>query len=63
MPAEPQFMHWSEVTIMWGCEDHPRWMLDLGEYALVLDPIMCSDTHTCRFSRVLIDGGSSINLL
>jgi hypothetical protein len=24
---------------------------------------MCSDTHTCRFSRVLIDGGSSINLL
>jgi hypothetical protein len=33
------------------------------EYALVLDPIMRSDTHTCRFSRVLIDGGSSINLL
>jgi hypothetical protein len=24
---------------------------------------MCSDTHICRFSRVLIDGGSSINLL
>jgi hypothetical protein len=34
-----------------------------GEYALVLDLIMCSDMHTCRFSRVLIDGGSSINLL
>jgi hypothetical protein len=34
-----------------------------GEYALVLDPIVRSDTHTCRFSRVLIDGGSSINLL
>jgi hypothetical protein len=34
-----------------------------GEYALVLDPIIRSDTHTCRFSRVLIDGGSSINLL
>jgi hypothetical protein len=34
-----------------------------GEYALVLDPVICSDTHTCRFSRVLIDGGSSINLL
>jgi hypothetical protein len=33
------------------------------EYALVLDPIVRSDTHTCRFSRVLIDGGSSINLL
>jgi hypothetical protein len=34
-----------------------------GEYALVLDPIVRSDTHTCCFSRVLIDGGSSINLL
>jgi hypothetical protein len=34
-----------------------------GEYALILDPIVRSDTHTCRFSRVLIDGGSSINLL
>jgi hypothetical protein len=34
-----------------------------GEYALVFDPIICSDTHTCRFSCVLVDGGSSINLL
>jgi hypothetical protein len=34
-----------------------------GEYTLVLDPIMFSDTHTCHFSRVLINGGSSINLL
>jgi hypothetical protein len=38
-------------------------MPSLGEYALVLDPIVCSNTHTCHFSRVLIDGGSSINLL
>jgi hypothetical protein len=34
-----------------------------GEYALVVDPVVCSDTHMCRFSRVLIDSGSSINLL
>jgi hypothetical protein len=34
-----------------------------GEYALDLDPVICSDMHTCRFSCVLIDGGSSINLL
>jgi hypothetical protein len=33
------------------------------EYALVLDPIVCSDTHTCRFSHVLINGGNNINLL
>jgi hypothetical protein len=63
MPAELQFMHWSEAAITWGREDHPRLMPSPGEYALVLDPVMCSDTHTCRFSRVLIDDGSSINLL
>jgi hypothetical protein len=56
-------MHWSEAAITWGREDHPRLMPSPGEYALVLDPVICSDTHTCRFSRVLIDGGSSINLL
>jgi hypothetical protein len=38
-------------------------MASPGEYALILDPIVCSYTHTCRFSRVLINGGSSINLL
>jgi hypothetical protein len=63
MPAEPQFMHWSEAAITWGCEDHPRLMPSPGEYVLVLDPVICADTHTCWFSRVLIDGGSSINLL
>jgi hypothetical protein len=34
-----------------------------GGYTLVLNPIVFSEMHTCRFSRVLIDGGSSINLL
>jgi hypothetical protein len=28
-----------------------------------LDPIVFSETHTCWFSRVLIDGGNNINLL
>jgi hypothetical protein len=56
-------MHWSEAAITWGREDHPPLMPSPGEYALVLDPIMRSKTHTCRFSRVLINGGSSINLM
>jgi hypothetical protein len=56
-------MHWSEAAITWGREDHPQLLPSPGEYALVLDPIVRSDMHMCRFSRVLIDGGSSINLL
>jgi hypothetical protein len=55
MPAEPQCMHWFEAAITWGRNDHPPLMPSPEEYALVLDPIMRSDTHTCRFSRVLID--------
>jgi hypothetical protein len=63
MPAEPQYMHWPEAAITWGHKDHPPLMPNLGDYTLVLDPIVRPNMHTCRFSRVLIDGGSSINLL
>jgi hypothetical protein len=59
----PQYRHWSDASITWGREDHPPLMPRPGGYALVLDPIVFSDTRTCCFSRVLIDGGSSINLL
>jgi hypothetical protein len=50
MLAEPQYMHWSEATITWEREYHPPLMSSPGEYALVMDPIMRSDMHTCRFS-------------
>jgi hypothetical protein len=63
MPAEPQYIHWSKVAITWGREDHPPLMPSPREYALVLDPIMRSDTRTYCFSRVLIDRDSNINLL
>jgi hypothetical protein len=63
MPTEPQFMHWSKASITWGREHNLPLIPRPGGYALVLNPIMFSKTHTCRFSRVLIDGGSSINLL
>jgi hypothetical protein len=53
----------STFSIIWGREDHPPLMPRPGGYMLVLNPIMFSETHTCRFSHVLIDGGSSINLL
>ena len=35
-----------------------------GGYALVLNPTIVAPRRTCKFSRVLIDGGSSsINIL
>ena len=34
-----------------------------SSYALVLDPTFASKRLTCRFSRVLVDGGNSINIL
>jgi hypothetical protein len=59
----PRYMHWSDASITWGCEDHSPLMARPGGYALVLDPIVFSETHTCRFSHVIIDGGIRINLL
>ncbi|KAI5005983.1 hypothetical protein ZWY2020_033226 [Hordeum vulgare] len=56
-------MHWSDKPITWSRVDHPAVMPNPGSYALVLDPTFASKRLTCRFSRVLVDGGSSINIL
>src|SRR5664279_1570436 len=56
-------MHWSEKPISWSREDHPDIMPTPGGYALVLDPTFVSSKLAVTFSRVLIDGGSSINIL
>ncbi|XP_020189508.1 uncharacterized protein [Aegilops tauschii subsp. strangulata] len=34
-----------------------------GSYAMVLDSTFSTERRACRFSRILIDGGSSINIL
>ena len=59
----PEFMHWSERPISWSRADHPEVMLSPGSYALVLDATFATDKRAARFSRVLIDGGISINIL
>ena len=56
-------MHWSEKPIRWSRADHPEVMPSLGSYALVLDATFAMDRRAARFSRVLIDGGSGINIL
>ena len=59
----PKFMHWSERSINWSRTDHPEVMPSPGSYALVLDATLATKRQAARFSHVLIDGGSSINIL
>ena len=63
MPAVPNFMYWSEQEISWSRDDHPKVMPNPGGYALVVDPTLIGPDVNVKFTRVLIDHGSSINIL
>ena len=56
-------MHWSEKPITWSRADHPAVMPSPGAYAMVLESTFAVERRASRFSRILIDGGSSINIL
>jgi hypothetical protein len=56
-------MLWSDQEITWSFKDHPKIMPNAGGYALVVDPIMKGPTTRDKFSKVLIDNGSSINIM
>jgi hypothetical protein len=57
--APPFFLNWSEDAITFSREDHPNRIPNPGQYPLVVDPII----GNARFSKVLMDGGSSHNIL
>src|SRR4051812_48258801 len=63
MPAVPQYMHWSDCDISWSRKDHPSILPNPGNYPLVVDAMVAGPKLSCKFSRVLIDGGSTINIL
>ncbi|KAI5022554.1 hypothetical protein ZWY2020_059284 [Hordeum vulgare] len=63
VPPVPQYMHWTEKPIAWSWVDHPAVMPNPDSYALILDATFASQRLTCRFSRVLVDGGSTISIL
>jgi hypothetical protein len=57
--APPSFLDWSEDAITFSREDHPNRILNPSQYPLVVDPVI----GNARFSKVLMDRGSSLNIL
>jgi hypothetical protein len=57
--APPSFLDWSEDAITFSREDHPNRIPNPGQYPLVVEPVI----GNARFSKVLMDGGSSLNIL
>jgi hypothetical protein len=63
MSAVPKLMYWSDQAIGWDRADHPKIMPNPGGYALVMDPTFVGLANNMRFSKVLIDNGSTINIM
>jgi hypothetical protein len=57
--AKPSYLKWSEVPITFDREDHPDHVPKPGSYPLVVAPLFMSK----RVHKVLMDGGSRINVL
>jgi hypothetical protein len=57
--APPSFLDWLEDAITFSREDHLNRIPNPGQYPLVVDPVIGNE----RFSKVLMDGGSSLNIL
>ena len=56
--AVPQYLSWSSTPITFDRDDHPDKVVAPGVYSLVVDPIIVNT----RLSKVLMDGGSSLNI-
>jgi hypothetical protein len=63
MSVVPKLMYWSDQAIGWDRADHPKIMPNPGGYALVMDLSFVGLANNVRFSKVLIDNGSSINIM
>ena len=58
-PVAPKFNPWSSYPIIFDHRDHRTSIRHGGSAALVLDPII----DGFHLTQVLVDGGSSLNLL
>jgi hypothetical protein len=57
--APPSFLDWSEDAITFSSKDHQNRIPNPGQYPLVVDQVIGNS----RFSKVLMVGGSSLNIL
>ena len=57
--AVPFFLRWSESPVTFNRRDHLSHVARLGRYPLIVDPIV----RKKRLTKVLMDGGSSFNIL
>ena len=57
--AVPQYLNWLSTPITFDRDDHPDRFVAPGVYPLVVDPIIVNT----RLSKVLMDGGSSLNII
>jgi hypothetical protein len=58
-PAVPRPLRWSEVPISFSRDDQWTSFSEPGKFPLVLDPVVAE----VKLTRVLIDGGSGLNLI
>jgi hypothetical protein len=57
--AAPVYLNWSNKPITFDQGNHPDFVPSPGRYPLVVDPII----DNVRLSKVLMDGGSSLNII
>ena len=58
-PATPTFLRWLESAIIFDWTDHPKSVSHPRRYPLVVDPIVGPK----RLTKVLMDGGSGLNIM
>jgi hypothetical protein len=57
--AAPVYLDWSDKPITFDQGDHPDRVSSPGKYPLVVDPVI----GNVRLTKVLMDGGSSLNII
>jgi hypothetical protein len=57
--AAPVYLDWSDKPITFDRDDHLDRVPSLGKYPLVVDPVI----GNVRLTKVLMDGGSSLNVI